>query len=160
MARPCEAGAALPRQEYLHYLHRLSIWLALFKFASNMSRILAITRIVQIVWIFRLVWVFTCIICMTYASNSKYLLILLVIFELFESMRVLNSNTHIDSYLCEYSTHITCIDSTRLAYYSPRKASKWFFLYIWFPNNEVRALVEWLRQIYHYREVPRLIFMS
>ena len=49
------------------------------------------------------------------ARNMKVaLFILLIIFKLFESMQVLDSNTHIDMSLCEHSTGITHIDSTGL----------------------------------------------
>ena len=58
---------------------------------------------------------------MEYASNNEYLLalfVLLLIFKLFEllgSMRVLKSNTHIDTSICEYLTRITHTDLTQLA---------------------------------------------
>ena len=128
-----ESDLDLTQLKYLHYSHRPSIWLLLFEYASNTSQILPITHIVQIFQIMLVIWtmrVYTHIICITHITrmdngcNSKYLLILLVLFKLFKlfevfvSMRVINSNTRIDMSLCDYSTHITHIDSNWLAKYS------------------------------------------
>ena len=152
IARPHEYKSTLTRLKCLYYLHRSSIQLILFEYASNIKYLTHITRKIQIVWILQvlqIMWVNTCITFMEYVSNSQYLLALFVLlalfklFELFKFIRVLNSKTHIDTSFKEYSTHIICIDSTQLTQYLTREALRQFFLYSIMLSNIYKKKLQW-----------------
>ena len=116
IVRPRELTLDSTPLEYSHYSHRLSIWLVLFKYASNSKYSTCITPIVQIFWLMQVIWaiwVNTHITHISYASNSEYLLELFVLLTLFTwNIQVIgriylkNSNYLNYLYLCEYSTQI------------------------------------------------------